>query len=29
MIVRSWSGRVPVAHAGEFRRHLLATGIAD
>jgi len=29
MIVRTWSGRVPVAHAEGFHAHLLATGVAD
>lgn len=29
MIARSWSGRVPLVHARDFHRHLLATGVAD
>lgn len=29
MIVRTWSGRVPLGHADLFHAHLLATGIAD
>lgn len=29
MIVRTWSGRVPLAHADGFRAHLLATRVAD
>lgn len=29
MIVRTWSGRVPLAHADLFHAHLLATGVAD
>jgi len=29
VIVRYWSGRVPVVHASDFRRHLMATGVSD
>jgi hypothetical protein len=29
MIVRTWSGRVPLAQAGGFHAHLLATGVAE
>ena len=29
MMVRAWSGRVPLAHAEGFHAHLLATGVAD
>jgi quinol monooxygenase YgiN len=29
VIVRTWSGRVPIYHADAFRRHLAATGVAD
>jgi quinol monooxygenase YgiN len=29
MIVRTWTGRVPVANAEDFHAHLLATGVAD
>jgi hypothetical protein len=29
VIARSWGGRVPLAHADGFHRHLLATGVAD
>jgi heme-degrading monooxygenase HmoA len=29
VIVRTWRGRVPAAHAEGFLAHLLATGVAD
>ncbi len=29
MIVRTWSGRVPLTHGDGFHAHLLATGVAD
>jgi len=29
MIVRTWSGRVPLAHAEGFHAHLSRTGVAD
>ena len=29
MIVRTWSGRVPIDKANGFYRHLLETGVAD
>ena len=29
MIVRTWSGRVPLDRAAAFERHLARTGIAD
>jgi quinol monooxygenase YgiN len=29
MIARTWGGRVPWAHAADFHRHLLETGVAD
>lgn len=29
MIVRTWSGKVPLGKAEGFHRHLLATGVKD
>jgi hypothetical protein len=29
MILRSWHGIVPIEKAESFKRHLLATGVAD
>lgn len=29
MIVRTWSGRVPLAHTDGFRTRLLATGVSE
>ncbi|MEV4575724.1 hypothetical protein AB0K16_21005 [Nonomuraea jabiensis] len=29
MIVRTWTGRVPIRHAAAFARHLQATGAAE
>lgn len=28
-VARTWSGRVPDRHADGFRKHLLATGVAE